>query len=117
MPTQSNFDKFGSDTQALLLRAQELAEQRNHGTIGTEHLLLGLLTLPAETTARQMLLSFGCIPVINKNSATFVHAMIEVRRFVLQNNLAKKGDKVVVAAGAPFNQKNVETNLMLVETV
>ena len=55
MPTQSNFDKFGSDTQALLLRAQELAEQRNHGTIGTEHLLLGLLTLPAETTARQIL--------------------------------------------------------------
>ena len=72
---------------------------------------------PDETTVRQLLLSYGCTPIINKNSSTFVHAMIEVRRFVLQNNLAKKGDKVVVVAGAPFNQKNVETNLMLVETV
>ena len=72
---------------------------------------------PDETTARQLLLSFGCIPVVNKNSSTFIHAMIEVRKFVLKNNLAQKGEKVVVVAGAPFNQRGVETNLMLVETV
>ncbi len=72
---------------------------------------------PDEVIARQLLLSYGCVPIVNKNSSTFAHAMTEVRKFVLKNNLAKKGDKVVVAAGAPFNQKGVETNLMLVETV
>jgi pyruvate kinase len=72
---------------------------------------------PDETTARQLLLSYGCVPIINKNSSTFIEAMVEVRKFVLANKLANKGDKVVVAAGAPFNKKGVETNLMLVETV
>ena len=43
--------------------------------------------------------------------------MAEVRKFALENNIAQKGDKVVVVAGAPFNQKGVETNLMLAETV
>jgi pyruvate kinase len=72
---------------------------------------------PDEIIARQLLLSYGCIPTINKNSLTFNDAMEEVRKFVLENKVAKKGDKVVVVAGAPFNTHGVETNLMLVETV
>ena len=72
---------------------------------------------PDEMTARQLLLSYGCVPIINKNSYTFIEAMNEVRKFVLKVKLAKKGDKVVVAAGVPFNTHGVETNLMLVETV
>ncbi len=72
---------------------------------------------PDETISRQLLLSYGCAPVINKNSHTFTDAMDEVRKFALEKKLAKKGDKVVVVAGAPFNQKGVETNLMLVETI
>ena len=72
---------------------------------------------PDEVTARQLLLSYGCVPILNKNSETLGEAMVEIRKFVLENKLAKKGDKVVVAAGMPFNKKGVETNLMLVETV
>ena len=72
---------------------------------------------PDETISRQLLLSYGCFPTINTNSTTFDHAMDEVRKFVVKQKLAKKGDKVVVVAGAPFNTKCVETNLMMVETV
>jgi pyruvate kinase len=72
---------------------------------------------PDEITARQLLLSYGCVPTVNKNSSTFIEAMDEVRKFVLKNKLAEEGDKVVVVAGAPFNTPGVETNLMLVETV
>jgi pyruvate kinase len=70
-----------------------------------------------EIIARQLLLSYGCIPTINKNFSTFMDAMEEVRKFVLSNKIAKKGDKVVIVAGAPLNTHGVETNLMLVETI
>lgn len=70
-----------------------------------------------EVVARQLLLSYGCIPVINKNFSTFAEAMTEVRKFSLENKIAKEGDKVVVVAGAPLNTSGVSTNLMLVETV
>ena len=46
-----------------------------------------------------------------------IDAMEEVRKFVLNNKIAKKGDKVVVVAGAPLNTHGIETNMMLVETV
>jgi pyruvate kinase len=70
-----------------------------------------------EIIARQLLLSYGCVPTVNKNFSTFVDAMEEVRKFALDNKIAKKGDKVVVVAGAPLNTPGVETNLMLVETI
>jgi len=76
-----------------------------------------LVFTPNEVTARQLLLSYGCIPTINKKSETFIQAMVEIRKFVLKNKLAVKGDFVVVVAGAPFNTKGVKTNLMLVETI
>jgi len=72
---------------------------------------------PCEITARQLLLSFGCNPIINKDSTTFEGAMNEVRKFAIKQGLAKKGDKVVVVAGTPFNKKGIETNLLWVETV
>jgi pyruvate kinase len=70
-----------------------------------------------EIVARQLLLSFGCVPTVNKNFTTFAEAMNEIRKFALDNKIAKLGEKVVVVAGAPLNTPGVETNLMLVETV
>jgi pyruvate kinase len=70
-----------------------------------------------ETTSRQLLLSYGCIPTINRNFSTFNEAMDEVRKFAIENKIAKAGDKVVVVAGVPLNTHGVGTNLMLVETV
>ena len=55
MPTPSNFDKFSAETKTVLLKAQEFAEGKNRGIIGSEHLLLGLLTLPTQSTARELL--------------------------------------------------------------
>ena len=70
-----------------------------------------------ETIARQLLLSYGCVPTINANFSTFFEAMDEIRKFALDKKIAKKGERVVVVAGAPLNTHGVETNLMLVETV
>jgi pyruvate kinase len=72
---------------------------------------------PDEVIARQLLLSYGCVPTLNKDSSTFIAALDEIRDFVLNNKIAKKGEKVVVVAGVPFNTQGVETNLMLVETI
>ena len=46
-----------------------------------------------------------------------IDALEEVRKFAIEKKIAKKGEKVVVVAGVPFNTHGVETNLMLVETV
>lgn len=72
---------------------------------------------PDEVTARQLLLSFGCLPTVSHKFSTFDNTISEVRKFVLKAKLADKGDKIVVVAGAPFNKKGVETDLMLVETI
>ncbi len=72
---------------------------------------------PMEVTARQMLVSFGCLYVIDKNLKTIEEAIKKIRIMVLKMKLGKKGDKVVVAAGAPFNKRGVKTNMVLVETL
>jgi pyruvate kinase len=71
---------------------------------------------PEEVTARQLLLSFGCIPFANKKFKTFSEAMNEVKKVLLKQKLAVKGDKIVVSAGVPF-EKQHDTNMVLVETL
>ena len=39
----SRFDKFSERARRVLTSAQEEAQRLNHGYIGTEHLLLGLI--------------------------------------------------------------------------
>ena len=50
---------FSPACKSALESAMRQALQLNHPYIGTEHLLLGILTLPAEMVAPQVLMGFG----------------------------------------------------------
>jgi pyruvate kinase len=64
----------------------------------------------------KLVLSYGCYPVLVKTFKTTDEIMEIVRETTLDNQLVKKGDKVVIVAGVPFGVTS-ETNFILVETV
>ncbi|NQV88268.1 MAG: pyruvate kinase [Parcubacteria group bacterium] len=72
---------------------------------------------PNQITANQLMLSYGCSPVVIPRVTTLEEAFDVVRKFCLENKFAKKGDKVVIAAGAPFNTEAIPTNMILVEEI
>ncbi|MBI2046041.1 MAG: pyruvate kinase [Parcubacteria group bacterium] len=71
---------------------------------------------PREETIRQLSLSFGCSSAHIDAFTDITEVMKTVRTFVLTNKIAKKGDRVVIAAGIPFG-KSGGTNLLLVQVV
>ncbi len=64
----------------------------------------------------QLALSFGCLPVLAEKLTTIEDVIKEVRSYVISRKLAKKGDKVVIAAGIPFGRIG-GTNMLLVEVI
>ncbi|MEX1026566.1 MAG: pyruvate kinase [Candidatus Paceibacterota bacterium] len=80
-------------------------------------LSLILALTPDEKTWRQLQLSFGAFPVLVGELESVDDIFGIVRKDALKFKLARKGDKVVVAAGVPFSKKRPETNMMLVEMV
>jgi len=64
----------------------------------------------------QLALSFGCFPVLAEKLATIEDVIKEVRSFVISHKFAKKGDRVVIAAGVPFGRTG-GTNMLLVEVI
>lgn len=73
-----------------------------------------------EKTVNQMNLSFGCIPVLTDSWKTTSEALHIVRQICLEKNIAKKGERVVLVAGAhAADEKDPkkETNMLLVETI
>ncbi|MFA6536486.1 MAG: pyruvate kinase [Candidatus Paceibacterota bacterium] len=75
-----------------------------------------LVMTPHQKTFNKALLYFAAYPVLIKQFKTLSEVLVVIRKFCLENNLAQKGDKVVVACGMPFG-KVIETNMMLVETI
>lgn len=71
---------------------------------------------PKEETVRQLELVFGCFPARIQHFTTISEVMSAVRVYMLKNKLAKKGDKVVVAAGIPFGHTG-GTNTVKVEVI
>jgi ATP-dependent Clp protease ATP-binding subunit ClpA len=45
------FSRFNQDAKSVVMRSQQAAAELGHGFIGTEHLLLGILDAPRNTTA------------------------------------------------------------------
>lgn len=72
---------------------------------------------PNIRTSTKLSLSFGCIPVTVTHYNTIEDVIKIVRDHCLKQKLVKKGDKVVVAGGVPFNTKGLSTNMLLVETI
>lgn len=80
--------------------------------------LTPILTLsPNDRTSQKLALSFGCTAITIPRYKTINEAFKIVRTHCLKEKLAKKGDKVVIAAGAPFNTKGIVTNMLIVETI
>lgn len=72
---------------------------------------------PNSHTSNKLNLSFGCIPVTVPRYNTIEDVIKIVKEHCLKEKLAKKGDKVVIAAGVPFNTKGLSTNMLLVQSV
>jgi pyruvate kinase len=71
---------------------------------------------PDEATCNKLAMSFGVTPVMMPKIKVLNDMMPFVRKYMTQNKLVKKGDKIVVAAGIPFG-KAVDTNMMMVDTI
>ena len=72
---------------------------------------------PDEQTCRKLALSFGCLPVLSERPKDLSEAFDLIRKFVLENDFASEGDKVAVAAGVPFDDPNIKTNMFFVEKI
>jgi pyruvate kinase len=70
----------------------------------------------AEANAHKLMLSFGCYPMVVPTFKTVDEILDIVRKVTLDNELVKKGDKVVIVAGMPFGSSS-ETNFILIETL
>lgn len=76
-----------------------------------------LALTPNKKTATKLNLVFGCFAVTVDRYNTLDDVFKIVRKVVIERNLAKKGDKVVIAAGVPFNTRGPSTNLMVVQVI
>ncbi len=71
---------------------------------------------PSQVTAQQIMLSYGCYPVLIKKFTDFDAAFQVIRAYMIKNKLASKNDKVVIATGVPFG-KSKTANGVMVETL
>ncbi len=71
---------------------------------------------PYEKTVNQLALSYSCYPTKIKPFKYVGQAFETIRKYVVKNGFAKKGDKVVITAGMPFGQEG-GTNLVTVLVV
>ncbi len=69
-----------------------------------------------QATCNQLTLSFGCLPIHIGDYQTIEDVTRIVRDLCAQESICAKGDKVVIAAGAPFHVQG-STNMLLVEVV
>ncbi|HEY0220594.1 MAG TPA: pyruvate kinase [Candidatus Paceibacterota bacterium] len=75
-----------------------------------------ILALSAnESTANKLNLVFGCSSVVVDRYDSIEDVFKIVRQKCLEQKIAKKGDKVVIVGGVPFNTKGLPTNMLLVE--
>jgi len=75
-----------------------------------------IVMTPNQRTRAKVTLSYGCIPVGIRGFQYVGQVMDEVKKYVMKQKIAEKGDRVVIAAGVPFG-KTGGTNMVLVHTV
>lgn len=71
---------------------------------------------PNEKVLNQLMLSFGCVPMLLPHLKDLESALVAVRKNVKDYMHLKKGDRVIVSAGVPFGKPG-STNMMIVETL
>jgi len=75
-----------------------------------------LVFTPNDGTYQKSILNFGCWVFKTKTYKDFKDVTQEIRKVILKEKLAKKGDRIAIAASRPFGE-HIETNMMLIETV
>ena len=70
----------------------------------------------AEKTVRQLSLTWGVRPYFVPFTASFNALSSKIKKLLIKEKLAKKGERVVMVAGHPFGYKG-QANLIKVETV
>ncbi len=70
----------------------------------------------SESTARKLVLSFGCYPIVVEKYIAIDDIANVVRKVALKEKIAVEGDRVVIVAGMPGNKVN-ETNMMMIEVI
>lgn len=77
-----------------------------------------ILTLtPNQTTANQITISFGCVPVLIPSVGSFKEVTKYIKDYCLKSKIVEKGDIIVITGGMPFNKKSGSTNMITVETI
>ena len=75
-----------------------------------------IVLTPRKKTFQQLLLSWGCYPVMIEEHKSIKETGELVRTMFLKEKAAKKGDKVLICTSVPFGEIH-EPNLMFVETI
>lgn len=71
---------------------------------------------PRDAAYRQLLLSFGCRPVKTRKYKGLREALPDIKKYLIDNRAAKRGDKIVIAAAMPLGA-GAPTNMVFVETL
>ncbi|MBI3671422.1 pyruvate kinase [Candidatus Azambacteria bacterium] len=71
---------------------------------------------PNQKTASKVMLSFGCYPFVSKPFDDINEVIGHAREFAIKQKYAKRGDKIVIAAGVPFGHIG-GTNMVMVQVV
>jgi len=69
-----------------------------------------------EDVARQLLISWGVIPIMSRTLKTAEEIFRESEQIVLKNKYGKKGDQIIVVAGSPTSPKG-RTDIIRVLTL
>ena len=75
-----------------------------------------LVLTDSERTYRQLALVWGVVPALAPHAATYEEMFEHARVVIEKRGLAKRGDRVLVTAGVPFDVPGT-TNLLRVEVV
>jgi pyruvate kinase len=69
-----------------------------------------------ERTWRQLALVWGVQPVLFKDEPGYEAMLDCARRYLLENRMAKSGQRIIVTAGIPFHVAGT-TNMLRVEEI
>ncbi|MEI6352382.1 MAG: pyruvate kinase [Candidatus Nomurabacteria bacterium] len=76
-----------------------------------------ILTItPHEHIAKQLILSYGCYPLIIKKFRTLEEAEKVINTYLKTQKIVEAGDRIVISAGIPFGTKSGLTNTLVVST-
>lgn len=72
---------------------------------------------PNANTANQLLVSYGCKPILTKKSNDIEKTIELAKSECLKTKMCKKGDRIIISSGPFLPTKKAEVNMLLVETI